>query len=176
MKPKIFFHIKDTTLLFLLQQQVQALRWIEAEDGCVISDMDPKAPVFLTPPIRLGEVLDRVERTHSQHMARPSQPVNLGRRVMLDAQAMCLHMPGEKPLPLTDTEVDILLALYRNSDGILERATLMTDILGYHEDVESHSVETHIYRLRQKLDTRPGLSDLIVTEKGGYSLWTMMQT
>ena len=170
-KPDISYHIQDPTLLSLLQEQCLAQQWGEGNEGITVTDAGKEADIILTPPIRLGEVLDRIEQAHHHRKRRPSEIVSLGHHVRLNAQDRLLNLPGTPAIALTDTEVDILLALHRAEGEAIDRQTLMTDILGYHAEAETHTVETHIYRLRQKLDPVPALADLIITEKGAYRLW-----
>ena len=74
-----------------------------------------------------------------------------------------------KTIKLTEREVDILKYLYQNSDIISTKENLLENVWGYSADVTTHTIETHIYRLRQKVEEDGG-SQLIITENNGYRL------
>jgi DNA-binding response OmpR family regulator len=73
-------------------------------------------------------------------------------------------------LKLTDKEVEILRYLHRARGAIVSRDELLANIWGYHESVTTHTIETHIYRLRQKIETNNDEASLLITESGGYRL------
>ena len=75
----------------------------------------------------------------------------------------------DKTIKLTEREVDILKYLYQNSDVISSKENLLENVWGYSADVTTHTIETHIYRLRQKVEEEGG-SQLIITENNGYRL------
>ena len=71
---------------------------------------------------------------------------------------------------LTEKETAILKFLLRAGDEPVSRDVLLNDVWGYHADVTTHTLETHIYRLRQKIEADPANAQLLVTEGGGYRL------
>ena len=73
---------------------------------------------------------------------------------------------------LTEKETNILKFLYHNRERVIQRNTLLQEVWGYNAGVTTHTLETHIYRLRQKIETDPSNSSLLVTENGGYRLAT----
>jgi DNA-binding response OmpR family regulator len=73
-------------------------------------------------------------------------------------------------LRLTAKEVDILKFLYRNADRAVLRQELLDQIWGYNAGVMTHTLETHIYRLRQKIEADPADCRLLMTAPGGYQL------
>ena len=70
---------------------------------------------------------------------------------------------------LTEKEVSILKYLYKNQNGYVSKNDLQRNVWKYSEDVTTHTIETHIYRLRQKVEQADGRR-LIVTDNGGYKL------
>ena len=74
-----------------------------------------------------------------------------------------------KTIKLTEREVDILKYLYQNSEAISTKESLLENVWGYSSEVTTHTIETHIYRLRQKVEEEGG-SQLIITENNGYRL------
>ena len=76
---------------------------------------------------------------------------------------------GQK-VRLTEKETAILKFLYRANGETVSRETLLTDVWGYNANVTTHTLETHVYRLRQKIEKNPGQAEILVTEPGGYRL------
>jgi len=70
---------------------------------------------------------------------------------------------------LTEKEVDIIKYLYQNAPQIASKEELLEKVWEYNTDATTHTVETHIYRLRQKVE-KDGSSQLIITENNGYRL------
>ncbi|MDG2294137.1 MAG: helix-turn-helix domain-containing protein, partial [Paracoccaceae bacterium] len=60
--------------------------------------------------------------------------------------------------------------LLRSADVIVARDTLLHEVWGYNANVTTHTLETHIYRLRQKIEPDPTRASLLITESGGYKL------
>jgi DNA-binding response OmpR family regulator len=82
---------------------------------------------------------------------------------------MLLDAAGAK-VRLTEKETAILKYLYRAGDRIVTRDILLSEVWGYNSGVTTHTLETHIYRLRQKIERDPSHAELLVTESGGYKL------
>ncbi|MDB9766227.1 response regulator transcription factor [Amylibacter sp.] len=75
-----------------------------------------------------------------------------------------------KSIRLTEKENDILKFLYQNLETIVSRETLLHEVWGYNSKVTTHTLETHIYRLRQKIEIDPANACFLITETGGYRL------
>jgi DNA-binding winged helix-turn-helix (wHTH) protein len=73
-------------------------------------------------------------------------------------------------IKLTEKEKEILCYLYANKDTIVSKNALLDDIWGYSEELETHTLETHIYRLRQKIEIDPTEPEILVTDDKGYKL------
>ena len=80
-----------------------------------------------------------------------------------------LLVDGERKVRLTEKETDILRYL-KNAHGIVPRQTLLGEVWGYGPQVATHTLETHIYRLRKKIEKDPGDARILLTEEGGYRL------
>ena len=76
----------------------------------------------------------------------------------------------DRKVRLTEKETNILKFLYRSRDGVVPREVLLHEVWGYNAGVTTHTLETHIYRLRQKIEPDPTNARLLVTEAGGYRL------
>ena len=81
-----------------------------------------------------------------------------------------LIIEDEKKIRLTEKETNILKFLYRSSEGVVQRDVLLHEVWGYNAGVNTHTLETHVYRLRQKIERDPSNAEILVTEPGGYRL------
>jgi DNA-binding response OmpR family regulator len=137
-------------------------------DADTIEGLESGANDYITKPFRFAVLMARLHahlRSHGQsedavyrigpYTFRPSA------KVLLDA--------SQKKIRLTEKETNILKYLYRCGETV-PRETLLHEVWGYNPDVTTHTLETHIYRLRQKIEVNPGQARLLVTESGGYRL------
>ena len=93
----------------------------------------------------------------------------MGPYTIKPAQKMLIDAK-EKKVRLTEKETNILKYLYRAQQGVVARDVLLHEVWGYNAGVTTHTLETHIYRLRQKIEADPADARLLVTERGGYKL------
>ena len=100
----------------------------------------------------------------SEDASSRSAPIRSGR-----APSSSTTDKGSK-LKLTEKETAILRYLYRAGQKVVGRDILLAEVWGYNSNVTTHTLETHIYRLRQKIETDPSNARILVTEPGGYKL------
>ena len=80
-------------------------------------------------------------------------------------------MLGEKTkVELTEKEVAILKCLIGAGEEAVDRDTLLKQVWNYSPDVTTHTLETHIYRLRQKLEIDASIPRLIISKDGGFTI------
>jgi hypothetical protein len=120
----------------------------------------------LVKPVRLAHLLPKLRRL--------LRSVGRDETIALGPFAFCplakaLQSPNGEVLRLTEKETAILLYLQRANEAV-SRETLLAEVWGYNPRVTTHTLETHIYRLRQKLEADPSDARLLVTEAGGYRL------
>jgi DNA-binding response OmpR family regulator len=85
--------------------------------------------------------------------------------------AKLLQEPGRsRKIRLTDKETGILKFLFRAGGQATSRQRLLHEVWGYNSAVTTHTLETHIYRLRQKIEAIPAVPTLLLTTDGGYKL------
>ena len=96
-------------------------------------------------------------------LTAPRYEVRPGGKILVDEAA-------KKKVHLTEKETAILRYLYRAGRRPVPRETLLNEVWGYNPGVTTHTLETHIYRLRQKIEPDPSNARLLVTESGGYRL------
>jgi len=82
------------------------------------------------------------------------------------------HRTTHRVLRLTTRETDILRHLYRSGDMPITRERLLREVWGEEARVSCHTVETHIYRLRRKIERDPANPEILVTVAGAYRLVT----
>jgi DNA-binding winged helix-turn-helix (wHTH) protein len=126
-------------------------------------------------PLRLGTVLDdvmrRVIRKEAAAVKRRIIGVLSFGPWRLDADESTLSgMDGEKTVRLTEKERDILIVLHGADGKVMPRRALLDEIWGYAEGIETHTLETHIYRLRRKIEDDPAKPQYLLTEEDGYRL------
>ncbi len=134
-----------------------------------VRGLESGANDYVTKPFRFAILLARLRVHLRQHENTDAASYRIGPYVFRPSQKLLVK--GARKIRLTDKEVGILKCLYR-ADGVVPRGTLLTEVWGYGEDIATHTVESHIYRLRQKIEEDPGDAKLLVTEGGGYRLHT----
>jgi len=120
----------------------------------------------LVKPVRLARLLPKLRRLLRQ--AGRDETIPIG-PFLFRPLAKTLQAEGSDVLRLTEKEAAILLYLHRANEAVA-RDTLLAEVWGYNPRVTTHTLETHIYRLRQKLEADPSDARLLVTEAGGYRL------
>lgn len=96
--------------------------------------------------------------------------LNFNRYELRPLQKEIYNERNGETIKLTEKEVAIIKFLYKNKDKIVSKNDLLQEVWGYSPDVSTHTIETHIYRLRQKVEHEDTSAQLIVTEDGGYKL------
>ncbi len=120
-------------------------------------------------PARFSAMIARMRGAIRSFEAREDPWITIGAyRLMVGSKT--LVDPDGKAEKLTDKEADILRFMHRAGGELVARDVLLTQIWGYNEHVSTHTLETHIYRLRQKIERDPANAELLVTEAGGYRL------
>ncbi|TRD19842.1 response regulator transcription factor [Palleronia caenipelagi] len=140
-------------------------------DADTIMGLDAGANDYVTKPFKFAVLLARIRAQLRQHEQSEDAVFQLGPYSFRPAQKMLVD-ENEKKIRLTEKETNILKFLYRAPDGMVARDVLLHEVWGYNAGVTTHTLETHIYRLRQKIEPDPSNARLLVTETGGYRLAT----
>ena len=138
-------------------------------DADTILGLDAGANDYVSKPFKFPVLLARIRAQLRQHEQSEDAVFNLGPYTFKPAAKMLLT-EDEKKIRLTEKETNILKFLYRAQDGVVARDVLLHEVWGYNAGVTTHTLETHIYRLRQKIEPDPSNARLLVTESGGYRL------
>ncbi len=138
-------------------------------DSDTILGLEAGANDYVVKPFRFAVLLARIRAHLRQHEQSEDATFSIGPYTFRPAAKMLLDASGQK-IRLTEKETAILKYLYRAGDRIVTRDVLLSEVWGYNSGVTTHTLETHIYRLRQKIERDPSHAELLVTESGGYKL------
>jgi DNA-binding response OmpR family regulator len=138
-------------------------------DSDTILGLESGANDYVTKPFRFSVLLARIRAQLRQHEHSEDAVFNIGSYTFKPAAKLLLDPKGSK-IRLTEKETAILKYLYRAGDRVITRDVLLREVWGYNAGVTTHTLETHIYRLRQKIERNPASAELLVTEGGGYKL------
>jgi DNA-binding response OmpR family regulator len=141
----------------------------QGTDADQILGLDAGANDFITKPFRLNVLLARLRAQLRQHEQSEDAVFTIGPYSFQPAQKILVDT-DEKKVRLTEKEAAILKYLCRAGDKVVSRDTLLGEVWGYNAGVTTHTLETHVYRLRQKIEADPSNARLLVTEPGGYRL------
>jgi len=138
-------------------------------DSDTILGLDAGANDYVTKPFKFPVLLARIRAQLRQHEQSEDAVFQIGPYTFKPAAKMLLD-EAEKKIRLTEKETNILKYLYRASEKVVPRDVLLHEVWGYNAGVTTHTLETHIYRLRQKIEPDPSQAQILLTESGGYRL------
>jgi DNA-binding response OmpR family regulator len=135
----------------------------------MILGLDSGANDYVTKPFKFAVLLARMRAQLRQHEQSEDAVFTIGPYAFKPAAKLLQAQDGKK-VRLTEKETSILKYLYRAGEKVVTREVLLAEVWGYNAGVTTHTLETHIYRLRQKIEQDPAKAELLVTEAGGYKL------
>jgi len=138
-------------------------------DSDTILGLEAGANDYVTKPFRFAVLLARIRAQLRQHEQSEDATFTVGPYVFKPSQKMLIDPKGGK-IRLTEKEAAIIKYLYRAGQRVITRDVLLEEVWGYNSGVTTHTLETHVYRLRQKIERDPSHSEILVTESGGYKL------
>ena len=136
-------------------------------DSDTILGLESGANDYVTKPFHFTVLLARVRAQLRQHETSEDAIFTIGPYTFRTSSKVLLNPKGSK-VRLTEKETSILRYLYRQRP--VSRETLLQEVWGYNSGVTTHTLETHIYRLRQKIEKDAAAPAILVTEAGGYKL------
>jgi DNA-binding response OmpR family regulator len=140
----------------------------DAESDTILG-LEAGANDYVTKPFRFAVLLARIRAQLRQHEQSEDAVFTIGRYTFRPSAKTLVDEKGQK-IRLTEKETSILKFLYRAGEKVVTRDVLLHEVWGYNSGVTTHTLETHIYRLRQKIERDPSKAELLVTEAGGYKL------
>ena len=141
----------------------------ESEADTILG-LDAGANDYVTKPFRLGVLLARLRAQLRQHEQSEDAIFAIGPYSFRPSAKILVHTNNQQKIRLTEKETAILKYLYRSGNRVVGRDTLLGEVWGYNAGVTTHTLETHVYRLRQKIESDPSNAEILVTEPGGYRL------
>ena len=139
-------------------------------DGDTVQGLEAGANDYVTKPFRLNVLLARLRAQLRQSERRSDAVFAIGPYTFQPGAKLMTDPARRKQVRLTEKETAILRYLYHAGDRPIGRATLLGEVWGYNAGVTTHTLETHVYRLRQKIERDPANAEILVTEPGGYRL------
>ncbi len=139
-------------------------------DADTILGLESGANDYIVKPFRLNVLLARIRAQLRQHEQSEDAVFTIGPYTFRPAAKLMVAGDDGQKVRLTEKETAILKYLYRTGDKVVSRDVLLNEVWGYNAGVTTHTLETHIYRLRQKIEPDPSNAKLLVTEPGGYRL------
>ena len=138
-------------------------------DSDTILGLEAGANDYVTKPFRFAVLLARIRAQVRQHEQSEDATFTVGHYTFKPSQKLMVDQRGSK-IRLTEKEASIIKYLYRADQKVVTRDVLLEEVWGYNSGVTTHTLETHVYRLRQKIERDPSNAEILVTESGGYKL------
>ncbi len=139
-------------------------------DSDTVLGLESGANDYVAKPFRFGTLLARIRAQLRQQARSQDAAFTIGTYTFQPGAKMLIDNKDGRKIRLTEKEAGILKYLYRAGGKPVDRDELLTEVWGYHAAVTTHTIETHIYRLRRKIEADPADAKLVVTESGGYRL------
>jgi DNA-binding response OmpR family regulator len=136
----------------------------------VVRGLDSGANDYIAKPFRLNELLARLRAQLRIFENSEDAVFTIGPYTFRPSAKLLQDPVKNRRIRLTEKEAAILKFLYRAGTRAVARQVLLNEVWGYNAAVTTHTLETHIYRLRQKIEPDPANARLLVTEGGGYRL------
>ena len=141
----------------------------QTSEADTILGLDSGANDYVTKPFRFAVLLARIRAHLRQHEQSEDAVFKVGPYTFKPAAKLLVREDNRK-VRLTEKETAIIKFLLRSGEQIVSRDVLLQDVWGYNAGVTTHTLETHVYRLRQKIERDPSHAEILVTEGGGYKL------
>lgn len=156
------------------------------EDVSLLKNIDAKVPLFLfssdekmvslenvhvfVKPFHLAELLDSLHSCINRFENSAEGFLKFGNYELRPTAKEIINLKTQETVKLTEKEVAIIKHLYKAAPNITSKNELLKEVWGYSPEASTHTIETHIYRLRQKVEHEDDSAQLIKTEDGGYLL------
>ena len=136
----------------------------------VVRGLEAGANDYVAKPFRLSELLARLRAQLRVFDNSEDAVFTIGHYLFRPSARLLLDPGKNRKVRLTDKECRILKYLLRANAMPVDRNTLLADVWGFSSGVTTHTLETHIYRLRQKMELDPANPQLLLTDRGAYRL------
>ncbi len=130
---------------------------------------DPSRWSIVKKPLRIDVLLSTIRTIVSKFKDFEDTLTLCGRCTLRPKSGVFTNSNG-KSVKLTDKEIKIVRFLYKSYGLAISKEKLLKNVWGYSEKITTHTLETHIYRLRQKIEVNPQKPSIILTTVKGYHL------
>ena len=158
---------KDVDISKKLKQIKKAFPIVYIDDG--LKNQKNSAINIYKKPIYFPTFLKRIQRQVREFIEKKNKEVIIG-PYMFSYPMKTLTCQGKWVVRLTEMEAKMLNFLYKADGVLIKRDVLLREVWGYNSEVMTHTLETHIYRLRKKIERHSKSKTLLVSESGGYRL------
>ena len=141
----------------------------QTADDDTIRGLDAGANDYIAKPFKFAVLLARIRVQLRQHEHSDHATFRIGHYIFRPSSKLLIR-DDRREVRLTEKETAILKYLYRAGPEVVGREVLLHEVWGYSERVSTHTLETHVYRLRQKIERDPSRAEILLTESGGYRL------
>ncbi len=139
-------------------------------DAEAVFGLEAGANDYVIKPFKISVLLARLRAHIREHEQSDYAVFHIGPYTFRPAAKIMMNKETDKKVRLTDKETAILQFLYLAGERVVSRDVLLGEVWGYNASVTTHTLETHVYRLRQKIEREPSNAELLVTEPNGYRL------
>ena len=139
-------------------------------DADTVLGLESGANDYVTKPFRFNVLLARLRAQLRLHEQSEEAVFTIGPYTFRPSQKVLVNDAARRKVHLTEKETAILKYLYRTGGQVVGREKLLGEVWGFNSAVTTHTLETHVYRLRQKIEKDPSRAEILVTEPGGYRL------
>ena len=143
-----------------------------ASEDDLVRGLDAGADDYLVRPLRMRELAARIRSQFRVSIGREESDLQVGVLTFRPSTRTAFHPFLTHPVRLTEKEAALLGRLCRAEGRPVSRQTLLREVWGYSPNVSSHTVETHVYRLRRKIEGAVGTPPIVLNDEGGYRLAT----
>ena len=152
-----------------LRTPVIMLTGAESEEDTIVG-LDYGANDYIVKPFHLAALLARMRAQLRQYERSEDAVFTIGPFSFRPASKVLQDDKANRKIRLTEKETAILKFLYRAGEKVTSRDVLLNEVWGYNTGVTTHTLETHVYRLRQKIERDPSNAEILITAPGGYRL------
>ena len=140
-------------------------------NNSISSDFDESlAPnYYIKKPFRVQNLIKKISAILAKISTNIDVAHNIGPFLFYPIKKIVI-LGDQVKIELTEKEVDILKCLINSGEEYVDREKLLKQVWNYNSDITTHTLETHIYRLRQKLEIDPSIPRLIISKGGGFAI------
>ena len=121
-------------------------------------------------PFKMSRLTDEIDGLLAEHGDKLMVPKRIGKYLFLEDESLLFGPGDSKRIRLTEKETAILTRLSVANGESVSRKALLEEVWGYKAGINSHTLETHIYRLRKKMEELGSSSSFLKTSRDGYKL------